>query len=162
MITSDPSVIERAADIGINYFDTARGYQHGNNERMVGAALGAKRKQVVLSTKSRARTRRAAEGSRYQPARTQYRLRGHLVSPWQGQPGRYSRRHDRSAAACQEAGQDPLCRREHARRPAATAALAGAEGRLRRGPYGATTSPWTRAWSRPSRQPPRPAWAWWG
>ncbi len=52
MITSDPSVIERAVDVGINYFDTARGYQHGNNERMVGAALGAKRKQVVLSTKS--------------------------------------------------------------------------------------------------------------
>ncbi|WP_348264882.1 aldo/keto reductase [Telmatobacter sp. DSM 110680] len=52
MITSDPSVIERAADIGINYFDTARGYQHGNNERMVGAALGAKRKNLILSTKS--------------------------------------------------------------------------------------------------------------
>lgn len=52
MITSDPSVITRAADIGINHFDTARGYQHGNNERMVGAALGEKRKQVVLSTKS--------------------------------------------------------------------------------------------------------------
>jgi len=54
MITSDPSVIERAADLGINYFDTARGYQHGNNERMVGAALGVKRKQVVLSTKTHA------------------------------------------------------------------------------------------------------------
>ncbi len=54
MITSDPSVIERAADAGINYFDTARGYQHGNNERMVGAALGAKRKQIVLSTKTHA------------------------------------------------------------------------------------------------------------
>jgi hypothetical protein len=52
MITSDGSVIERAADIGINYFDTARSYSHGNNERMVGAALGAKRKQVVLSTKT--------------------------------------------------------------------------------------------------------------
>ena len=52
MITSDPSVITRGADIGISYFDTARGHQHGNNERMVGAALGAKRKQVVLSTKS--------------------------------------------------------------------------------------------------------------
>src|SRR5271165_5180454 len=54
MITSDPSVITRAADLGINYFDTARSYQHGNNERMVGAALGAKRKQVVLSTKTEA------------------------------------------------------------------------------------------------------------
>ena len=52
MITSDASVIERAADIGINYFDTARGYQHGNNERMVGAALAGKRKQLILSTKS--------------------------------------------------------------------------------------------------------------
>ncbi|MGA2570070.1 MAG: aldo/keto reductase [Terracidiphilus sp.] len=54
MITSDPSVIQRAADLGVNYFDTARGYQHGNNERMVGAALGAKRKQVVVSTKTHA------------------------------------------------------------------------------------------------------------
>ena len=52
MITSDPSVIERAADLGINYFDTARGYQGGNNERMVGAALKRKRKEVFLSTKS--------------------------------------------------------------------------------------------------------------
>jgi uncharacterized protein len=54
MITSDPSVITRAADIGVNYFDTARGYQQGNNERMVGSALKAKRKQIVLSTKSAA------------------------------------------------------------------------------------------------------------
>lgn len=54
MITSDASVIERAADLGINYFDTARSYQHGNNERMVAAALGARRKQVVLSTKTHA------------------------------------------------------------------------------------------------------------
>ena len=52
MITSDASVIERGADIGITYFDTARGYQHGNNERMVGAALRRKRKDLVLSSKS--------------------------------------------------------------------------------------------------------------
>jgi predicted aldo/keto reductase-like oxidoreductase len=52
MITSDPSVVERAADLGINYFDTARGYQGGNNERMVGAALKARRKQVFISSKS--------------------------------------------------------------------------------------------------------------
>src|SRR5512141_1701090 len=57
MITSDQSVIERAADIGINYFDTARGYQDGNNERMVGAALKGKRKNIVLSSKSGARTK---------------------------------------------------------------------------------------------------------
>jgi aryl-alcohol dehydrogenase-like predicted oxidoreductase len=52
MITSDPSVIERAADIGINYFDTARVYQGGNNERMVGSALKRKRKDIILSSKS--------------------------------------------------------------------------------------------------------------
>jgi aryl-alcohol dehydrogenase-like predicted oxidoreductase len=52
MVTSDASVIERAADLGITYFDTARGYGRGNNERMVGAALKNKRKGVVLSTKS--------------------------------------------------------------------------------------------------------------
>jgi len=52
MITSDPSVITRAADLGINYFDTARGYQNGNNERMVAAAIGAKRNNIILSTKS--------------------------------------------------------------------------------------------------------------
>jgi predicted aldo/keto reductase-like oxidoreductase len=60
MITSDGSVIERAADIGITYFDTARGYQGGNNERMVGAALKRKRKDIVLSSKTAARTREDA------------------------------------------------------------------------------------------------------
>src|SRR5690242_3739731 len=54
MITSDGSVVERAADLGVTYFDTARGYMGGNNERMVGAALQRKRKDVVLSTKTHA------------------------------------------------------------------------------------------------------------
>jgi predicted aldo/keto reductase-like oxidoreductase len=57
MITSDGSVVERAADLGITYFDTARGYMQGNNERMVGAALKGKRNQITLSTKSHAGTR---------------------------------------------------------------------------------------------------------
>jgi len=52
MITSDPSVITRAVDMGINYFDSSRHYQNGQNERMVGAALGAKRKDVFVSTKA--------------------------------------------------------------------------------------------------------------
>ena len=60
MITSDASVIERAADIGIMYFDTARGYQGGNNERMVGAALKRKRKEIVLSSKSGAESKEGA------------------------------------------------------------------------------------------------------
>jgi predicted aldo/keto reductase-like oxidoreductase len=60
MITSDASVIERAADIGITYFDTARGYQSGNNERMVGAALKGKRQSITLSSKSHSATKEAA------------------------------------------------------------------------------------------------------
>lgn len=52
MITSDPSVIARAVDMGINYFDTSRNYQNGQNERMVGAALGARRKNILLASKS--------------------------------------------------------------------------------------------------------------
>jgi uncharacterized protein len=57
MITSDQSVIERAADLGINLFDTARGYQGGNNERLVGAALKGRRDKVVISTKTGAGTK---------------------------------------------------------------------------------------------------------
>ncbi len=60
MITSDPSVIERAADLGINYFDTARGYQNGNNERMVGAALKSRRKNLIVSTKTMSKTKEEA------------------------------------------------------------------------------------------------------
>ncbi len=55
MITSDPTVVERGIDMGITYFDTARVYQSGNNERMVGAVLKGKRDKVVLSTKSTSR-----------------------------------------------------------------------------------------------------------
>ena len=57
MTTSDPSVIRRAADMGINLFDTARVYQNGNNERMVGAALKDVRQKVIISSKSVAKTR---------------------------------------------------------------------------------------------------------
>jgi aryl-alcohol dehydrogenase-like predicted oxidoreductase len=60
MITSDPSVIEKAVDLGINYFDTARSYQHGNNERMVGNALANRRKSVLISTKSEAENKKSA------------------------------------------------------------------------------------------------------
>jgi aryl-alcohol dehydrogenase-like predicted oxidoreductase len=51
MITSDVSVVERAADLGINHFDTARYYMGGNNERLVGAALKGRRDRVLIATK---------------------------------------------------------------------------------------------------------------
>ena len=60
MITSDQSVIERAADLGVNLFDTARGYQGGNNERLVGAALKGRRDRVFISTKTSGQTKQEA------------------------------------------------------------------------------------------------------
>jgi len=60
MTTPEPSVIRRAADLGINLFDTARVYQNGNNERMVGVALKDVRQKVIVSSKSTAPTRAEA------------------------------------------------------------------------------------------------------
>ena len=60
MVTSDASVIARAADLGINYFDTCRNYQHGNNERLVATGLKGKRQNIVLSSKTDGVTKQAA------------------------------------------------------------------------------------------------------
>jgi hypothetical protein len=60
MTTSDMTVIQHAADAGIVHFDTARLYQNGNNERLVGTALKDRRKQVIISSKTPAKTRDAA------------------------------------------------------------------------------------------------------
>ena len=60
MTTSDPSVIEQAADIGINWFDTARGYQNGQNERMVGTALKSRRNKLHVTSKTQAKTKAEA------------------------------------------------------------------------------------------------------
>jgi hypothetical protein len=60
MVTSDGSVVERGADLGITYFDTAHSYQQGNNERMVGAALKGKRNSITLSSKTHGLTKQDA------------------------------------------------------------------------------------------------------
>ncbi len=60
MVTSDASVIEHAADMGINYFDTCRSYQHGNNERLVATGLKGKRQKIYLSSKTDGDTKEAA------------------------------------------------------------------------------------------------------
>jgi predicted aldo/keto reductase-like oxidoreductase len=60
MVTSDGSVVQRGADLGITYFDTARVYSGGNNERMVGAALKGKRNSITLSSKTHSATRQEA------------------------------------------------------------------------------------------------------
>jgi aryl-alcohol dehydrogenase-like predicted oxidoreductase len=56
-IIPDPEVIARAIDLGVNYFDTARGYGEGKSEQITGAALKGKRDKVVLASKTDARTK---------------------------------------------------------------------------------------------------------
>jgi len=45
------AIIARCLDAGINFFDTADMYTDGEAEKMLGAALGSRRKDVVVSTK---------------------------------------------------------------------------------------------------------------
>jgi aryl-alcohol dehydrogenase-like predicted oxidoreductase len=45
------ATIHRALELGINFFDTADMYGVGKNEVLVGKALHAKRKEVILATK---------------------------------------------------------------------------------------------------------------
>ncbi len=58
-VSADESnaIISRALDLGINFFDTARGYT--DSEEKLGAALKARRREAVVATKSMARTRDA-------------------------------------------------------------------------------------------------------
>jgi predicted aldo/keto reductase-like oxidoreductase len=57
---ADPSVISMACDLGVNLFDTARTYNNGNTERMLGAVLKDRRKQVLIQTKTAGTNRAAA------------------------------------------------------------------------------------------------------
>ena len=45
------AVVDAALDVGINYFDTAESYGRGQSEEMLGAALGARRDEVIVASK---------------------------------------------------------------------------------------------------------------
>jgi aryl-alcohol dehydrogenase-like predicted oxidoreductase len=51
MNCSDPAVLHRAFDLGINFYDTADCYMHGHNEEMVGKVFQGKREKVFIETK---------------------------------------------------------------------------------------------------------------
>jgi len=53
----DPVVLVRAADLGVNYFDTARMYEKGKSEEIAGAALKGRRNKIVLASKTDAMTK---------------------------------------------------------------------------------------------------------
>jgi aryl-alcohol dehydrogenase-like predicted oxidoreductase len=44
-------IIERAIDLGINFFDTANRYSNGESERILGTALEGRREESVVATK---------------------------------------------------------------------------------------------------------------
>lgn len=51
MNCSDPAVLARAFDLGINFYDTADCYMWGKNEEMVGKVFQGKRDKVLIQTK---------------------------------------------------------------------------------------------------------------
>ena len=51
MNCSNPAVVLRAYDLGINFFDTADCYMWGRNEEMVGKVFAGKRDKVFIQTK---------------------------------------------------------------------------------------------------------------
>jgi aryl-alcohol dehydrogenase-like predicted oxidoreductase len=55
------AVVQRAYDLGINYFDMARSYFDGRAEEVYGSVIPAFRNEIFLTTKSAQRTRKGAE-----------------------------------------------------------------------------------------------------
>ena len=50
-VTMEPSLIKRAVDAGITFFDTGRMYQNGQNEIMLGKVFKGIREKVVIQSK---------------------------------------------------------------------------------------------------------------
>ncbi len=68
--TSDPAVVRRAFERGVNYFDSAEGYKGGASETAIGEALAGVRDRVFITSKTKAganakrdQIMRALEGS---------------------------------------------------------------------------------------------------
>ena len=74
------AVTRRAYDLGLNYFDNAHSYWDGRSEEVYGAALHDVRKEVFLTSKTTARTRKGAEA---ELALSLKRLRTDYLDLWQ-------------------------------------------------------------------------------
>jgi len=52
MRLTDPALLFQALELGVNYFDTAHGYQNGNNEKMLGSVIKEYgRDKALIATK---------------------------------------------------------------------------------------------------------------
>jgi len=63
------SLIRRAIDIGINYFDTADLYDRGANESVLGTAIKGKRDQLIIATKVGNQWKEGESGSHWNPSK---------------------------------------------------------------------------------------------
>jgi aryl-alcohol dehydrogenase-like predicted oxidoreductase len=62
------ATLELALERGINFFDTANAYSHGQSERLLGEVLRGRRDQVILCSKAGHRDWRLLELDRWAPA----------------------------------------------------------------------------------------------
>ena len=73
------TVVDAAIDSGITYFDTAESYGGGRSEEFLGAAIGARRGEVLIATKW-GHTASLADGERGgDPVQIRRRLEGSLA-----------------------------------------------------------------------------------
>jgi len=49
--STDPALVTRALELGVNYFDTAESYKDGRSEAAIGEALAGARERVILASK---------------------------------------------------------------------------------------------------------------
>lgn len=69
-ISGNQLIIDQALDLGINYFDTADLYEHGENETKIGALLKSRRDQVILATKVGNQHRADGNGWDWNPSKS--------------------------------------------------------------------------------------------
>jgi aryl-alcohol dehydrogenase-like predicted oxidoreductase len=74
------AVVRRAYELGISFFDNARSYWDGHSEEVFGEVLAPVRKEIFLTTKTTARTRKGAEADLEASLRA---LRTDYVDLWQ-------------------------------------------------------------------------------
>lgn len=63
-------IIDKALELGINYFDTADLYESGANEQKIGGLLKTKRKEVILATKVGNQARADGNGWDWNPRKS--------------------------------------------------------------------------------------------
>ncbi len=74
------ALVQRAYDLGINYFDMARSYWDGRAEEVYGAVLSPLRKNVFITTKT---TERSSKGAMAELDLSLKRLKTDYVDLWQ-------------------------------------------------------------------------------